>query len=101
MINLSLPELLTGSPVICEDRLRLGLIIGGGQEDAIPHYDWRGMTATRDFRFPDDIGGFIPLRRGVLSGGRDSIGIGTTPGGPVAGPGGSKRQKESETEKRA
>ena len=103
-VHLGLPNELSRASIQAEHRLRLLPLICRGKVNVIAHHRRRTVSTTGQRRFPQNVFGFTPLHRWVLSGRRDAVARGSTPGGPVRGRvnhSQSTAQRKDETSARA
>ena len=93
-----LPEPLARLAVDRYDRLCLVGCLAGRQKYLITNNNGTGITAARDFCFPENMGSFIPVNWGMLSGGCDAVPGWAAPDRPVVGSMRTVRQSDQPTE---
>ena len=82
-MNLSGPEKLACGTVEAKNALGLLLFVRGRENHSITDHDGRAMSASGNFRLPEDVLRVAPFERQVLSLGGHSVLPRPAPEGPI------------------
>ena len=82
-VDLTLPKLLAGGPVIREHRLAAGRLVAGGEIDPAPHDRRRAVASAGNIDRPDNMLGVAPGVRHDLPGTRLAVVGRAAPAGPI------------------